>query len=196
MTRMSRQEFRKWAEEQDGRYELVAGEPVAMAPERVVHARLKARIWQAFDREIRERGLACEALPDGVTVEIGEDCDYDPDAIVNCGERLPPDAIAAPSPVIVVEVLSPSSAARDMAAKLADYFSLPSVRHYLILGNERRTIIHHRRGRDGAIETRLVSSGKIDLAPPGIVLDADEIYEGIELSGRDRPRRADRRPGS
>src|SRR5947209_16063980 len=99
MIRMSRQEFRRWAEERgDEKYELVAGEPVAMAPERVIHALLKARIWQVLDREIRQRKLQCQALPDGITVEIGEDYDYEPDAIVNYGDRLPPDAIAAPTP--------------------------------------------------------------------------------------------------
>lgn len=177
MTRMSRQDFRRWAEEQDSeRYELAAGEPVAMAPERVVHARLKARIWRALDRELGQRGLPCEALPDGITVEIGDDYAYDPDAIVNCGDRLPPDAIAASAPVIIVEVLSPSTRARDAGAKLADYFRLPSLRHYLLVSTERPSIIHHRLGDRGDIRTRIVSSGTIDLDPPGIPLDLEEIY--------------------
>jgi Uma2 family endonuclease len=177
MTRMSRREFRKWAEEHPGeRYELVAGEPVAMAPERVVHARVKARIWRALDREIAERKLPCEALPDGITVEIGEDYDYEPDAIVNCGDRLLPDALAAPAPIIIVEVLSPSTRGRDAGAKLADYFSLPSVRHYLLVRTERQSVIHHRRGDDGDIQTRIISSGTIDLDPPGIVVEMTEIY--------------------
>jgi Uma2 family endonuclease len=177
MIRMSRQEFLKWAEEQAGeRYELVAGEPVAMAPERVVHARVKARIWRALDREIRQHGLPCEALPDGITVEIGEDYDYEPDAIVNCGDRLAPDALAAPTPVIIFEVLSPSTRARDAGAKLADYFSLPSVRHYLLVRTERHSVIHHRRADDGTIETRIISAGTIGLDPPGIVVEMTEIY--------------------
>jgi Uma2 family endonuclease len=177
MSRMSRQEFRKWAEDQGGeRYELVAGEPVAMAPERIVHARIKARIWRALDREIRQRNLPCEALPDGITVEIGEDYDYEPDAIVNCGERLSPDALAASTPVVIVEVLSPSTRGRDAGAKLADYFSLASVRHYLLVGTERQSVIHHLRADDGTIQTRIVSTGSIELDPPGIVIELAEIY--------------------
>jgi Uma2 family endonuclease len=174
---MSRQEFRRWAEEHgDERYERVAGEPVAMSPERVIHARVKARVWQALDREIRRQQLPCEALPDGITVEIGEDYDYEPDAIVSCGDRLPPDAIAAPRPIIIVEVLSPSTRAYDAGAKLADYFTLPSVRHYLLVRTEPRTVIHHRRGDDGEIRARVIGAGTIELDPPGIALDLDEIY--------------------
>src|SRR3712207_9097062 len=65
----------------------------------------------------RSAGLGCEAFADGMTVEIGEDYDYEPDAVVNCGDRLHPDVVAAPNPVIVVEVLSPSTQSTDTGAK-------------------------------------------------------------------------------
>ena len=80
--RLTREEFQKWAEGQPRRHERIAGEPVAMAPERAMHARLKARIWRALDRAIQEAGLNCEAFPDGMTVQIDEDTDYEPDAEV------------------------------------------------------------------------------------------------------------------
>lgn len=71
--RMTVEEFLDWAILQPGgRYELMDGEIVAMAPEPVAHARLKAGIWRALDDQIRERGLPCEAYPDGMTVEIDE----------------------------------------------------------------------------------------------------------------------------
>ena len=83
MARLTRQEFRHWAEGQKGRFERIPGEPVAMSPERIQHVRLKSRIWSAPDREIRGHGLDCEALGDGVTVEINDDTDYEPDALVS-----------------------------------------------------------------------------------------------------------------
>jgi Uma2 family endonuclease len=42
------------------------------------------------------------------------------------------DAVAAPNPVIIVEVLSPGTTSTDTGGKLADYFCVPSVAHYLI----------------------------------------------------------------
>ena len=69
-----------------------------MAPERAIHARIKARVWQALDREIREQDNDCEALPDGMTVEVDADTDYEPDAVVNCGPPIPDDATAATNP--------------------------------------------------------------------------------------------------
>jgi Uma2 family endonuclease len=173
--RLSREEFRHWAEGQKGRYERIAGEPVAMSPERIEHARIKGRVWAALDRAVRAASMACEALPDGVTIEVDEDTDYEPDAIVNCGPPAPGDAIAATNPVVVVEVLSPSTQSIDLAAKLADYFRVPSIQHYLIVGVRRREVIHH--SRAGAeIVTRVINIGSIRLDPPGIEIDLAEIY--------------------
>jgi Uma2 family endonuclease len=76
----------------------------------------------------------------------------------------------------VVEVLSPRTATRDTGAKLADYFRLSSLRHYLIVRTDRPTVIHHRRGDGELIETRIVTSGGIGLDPPGITLKLAQIY--------------------
>jgi Uma2 family endonuclease len=82
-------------------------------PERIQHVRVKARVWAALDRAIASAGVDCEALSDGVTIEVDDDTDYEPDAIVNCGPCASPDAIAATNPVIVVEVLSPATQSID-----------------------------------------------------------------------------------
>jgi Uma2 family endonuclease len=110
-----------------------------------------------------------------MTVEIDDDTDYEPDALINCGPPLQDDAIAAPNPIVIVEVLSPSTASVDAGGKLADYFRLASVRHYLIVRPLRREIIHHCRSGD-EILTRIVREGVILLAPPGIGLSLDEVY--------------------
>ncbi len=174
---MSRTEYRRWAEAQPrGRYERVAGEVVAMAPERIAHVRVKARVWQALDQAARAAGLPCEALADGVTVEVRDDTDYEPDVVVNCGELIAGDEVAAPNPVVVVEVLSPSTQSVDTGTKFTDYLTVPSIRHYLIVRADRPTVIHHRRRDDGGIETRLVAEGRIALDPPGIEVAIEDFY--------------------
>ncbi len=88
---------------------------------------------------------------------------------------IPDDATAAPNPIIVVEVLSPSTAALDAGGKLADYFRLPSVQHYLLVRPLRPEIIHHRRTGD-RIETTVIRQGTISLNPPGIEFSLNAIY--------------------
>jgi Uma2 family endonuclease len=174
---LTREEFRHWAQSQKGRYERIGGEPVAMSPERAQHVRVKSRVWAALDRAIRAQGLPCEALADGMSVEIDEDTDYEPDAVVNCGPPVSNDAIAAPNPVIVVEVVPPSTESIDLADKLADYFRVPSIEHYLIFRARRREVIHHHR-RGAEIVTRVINLGTVALDPPGISIDLADIYPG------------------
>ena len=170
--RMTADEFIAWAMEQpEGEhYELVAGEVVAMAPERAVHGRMKGRIYESLAQVIRDGGLPCETFPDGMIVQVDADTLYEPDALVRCGPPLDDNATRILDPIIVVEVVSPTSRKRDSGGKLADYFRLASVRHYLIVMTETRTIIHHERDVAGAIATRIIRDGRIRLDPPGIEL--------------------------
>lgn len=173
--RLSCEEFRHWAEGQPGRYERIGGEPVAMSPERIAHARLKSRLWAALDSAVRAAGIPCEALPDGITIEVDDETDYEPDAILNCGPPAPGDAVAATNPVVVIEVLSPGTQSIDLGDKLADYFRVPSIQHYLVVRARRREVIHHRRA-GAEIVTRVINLGSIELDPPGIAIELADIY--------------------
>ena len=174
--RMTADEFLAWAMEQEGRFELASGEVVAMAPERAAHARAKLATARALQDAVREVGTPCEVFGDGMAVRVDERTVYEPDATVRCGPRLDDDAVEFSDPVIVVEVLSPSTRARDAGAKLADYFRLPSVRHYLLLRTDTRTAIHHSRAEDGTITTTVVAEGVMSLNPPGLTAPLEALF--------------------
>jgi Uma2 family endonuclease len=174
--RMSVDEYLAWAGDQPGRYELLDGAIVAMSPEGAAHAERKAAIHAVLLAAVRARRLPCHVLPDGMTVRINDATAYEPDALVYCGAKLTPTAVEVPHPVIVVEVLSPSTRHIDLSAKLADYFRLASVAHYLIVDPEKPRIIHHARGKGDTILTRIVSEGTISLDPPGIELAMGDVY--------------------
>jgi Uma2 family endonuclease len=159
--------FLLWAEGRDGRWELRDGQPVTMAPERAAHALTKYAAQKALEAGILRAGLPCRMFPDGMSVRITARTAFEPDALVVCPS--PPDlnTMEIPNPVLVVEVLSPSNAADDHGVKLDGYFSVRSVEHYLIIDADRRIMIHHKRGRGGAIETRILRDGVVRLDPPG-----------------------------
>jgi Uma2 family endonuclease len=175
-TAMTREEYRAWAEQQPaGRFERINGVVVAMPPESVGHNHRKFRIAQAMDAAVRSGGLPCEVYTDGITVEVG-DSDYEPDAVLHCGDSLSDDAIAVPDQLVIVEVLSPSTSGIDRAFKLVEYFRLPSLRHYLIVWADMQQIVHHRRGEDGGTQTQIVTGGEIRLDPPGITITVEDVY--------------------
>ena len=174
--RMTADEFLAWAVEQEGRFELASGEVVAMAPERAAHALTKLAVARALGDAVRDAGLPCQVFPDGMALRVDEATVYEPDASLRCGEPLDGDAVEFCDPVIVVEVLSPSTRARDAGAKLADYFRLPSVRHYLLLRTDTRSAIHHARGEDGVITTAIATEGALRLDPPGIAIALGAVF--------------------
>jgi Uma2 family endonuclease len=174
--KMTVEEFLPWAEGKEGRRELHDGVPVRISPERAAHAETKAKAYVALREAIRRKGLPCRVYPDGMTVRIDARAAYEPDASVVCGPRVPGDAIEIGNPIIVVEVLSPSTAAIDHGRKLSGYFSIPSVQHYLILDPERRVVVHHKRGGDEAIETRVLTDSCARLDPLGFEVAVEALF--------------------
>ncbi|WP_331296012.1 Uma2 family endonuclease [Methylobacterium hispanicum] len=175
--RMTVDEFLVWAEGRPGRYELDAGEIVAMSPQRARHADAKFAVQMALKAAIRRGGLPCRMFPDGMTVRIDKDTAYEPDALVYCGARLDGDAVEVPNPVVIVEVLSPRTRSLDSGEKLVGYFRVPSVQHYLVVDAVKRRVLHHRRGIGDLIETHIVAEGALRLDPPGLDLALADLFE-------------------
>ena len=173
---MSFDEFIVWAEGRPGRYELESGEVVTVAPERVRHATVKYAAQSALSSAIKAAGCPCHMLPDGMTVRVAQDAAYEPDALVYCGQELPGDAVEVPAPVLVVEVLSPATAYRDVSGKLAGYFRLESIEHYLIIDPDRRLLVYHARVEGGCMATSIISEGSVTLEPPGLSFDVAYLF--------------------
>ncbi|HVC61133.1 MAG TPA: Uma2 family endonuclease [Acetobacteraceae bacterium] len=174
---MTREEFQAWADQQPSdRFERIDGIVIAMAPERISYIRRKGSACDALRRAIREAGLtSCEVLGDGVTVQV-EDSDFEPDALLHCGPRLPGDETKVSDPLMLVEVLSPDSGTLDRASKLRAYSKLPSVLHYLIVCPEEQRIVRYSRMPNDQVATQVFVSGEIRLDPPGITVTVEEFY--------------------
>ena len=169
---MAAHAFLAWSEAQPkgARHELVAGQVVRLAAERAAHARAKLRIAEQMSAAVCAQHLACEVFGDGMAVLVDEATVYEPDAQLRRGPPLPDAATHVSNPLVVVEVVSPSSAGIDTGTKLADDFRLPSLRHYLIVRATDRVAVQHSRAADGTILTRIVRDEPILLEPPGITL--------------------------
>jgi Uma2 family endonuclease len=174
--KMTVDEYLAWTQDQPGRFELYAGVVYAMTPERAGHAKVKYAVQTALRGAIRRAGIACHMLPDGMTVRVDAHTAHEPDALVYCGEEISDSAVEVSNPVIVVEVLSPSTRHIDASAKLAGYFRVDSVRHYLIVDPDQPLVIHHARSGADTLETRIMHDGRIDLDPPGIDVAVSDFY--------------------
>jgi Uma2 family endonuclease len=171
-------QYLAWARTQSEppRSELINGQIVAMSPERVAHNRAKGKVYLALTRAIATAGVIGEVFTDGLTVPIDQHTAYEPDALVRCGDPLPPDQMKVTDPVIIVEVKSASTAHMDTSAKLIGYFKLPSVCHYLFVDPDAREVTHHERTADGTVAADTLTSGIIRLNPPGLTIEVTDLF--------------------
>jgi Uma2 family endonuclease len=181
---IGRAEYRAWGEQQaSGRFERVNGHVVEKPRRTAGHGRAKVAVWRVLKDALEAAGMECQAYPSGVTVEIGEDTDYEPDALVNVGPPPAPDDFAAPNPVVIVEVLANDSRTAWASRRIPAYFSVPSVQHLVWVHAQRPEVVHYWRGEPfgfpNSLLSRMVTGGTITLEPPRIVIAVDEIYRNI-----------------
>src|SRR5262245_4662453 len=174
--RLTVDEFLAWAVRQtEGKYELVDGVVVMQQAQRWGHSRVKAAVYVALLEAVRVAGVACYVATDGPTVRISKHKAFIPDALVASLPEPALDSLEVANPIIVVEVLSSSTARMDTTVKLDGYFKIASVQHYLIVDPASRTVTHHKRGH-AAVKTRIVSKGTLTLKPPGIAIRPSDLF--------------------
>jgi Uma2 family endonuclease len=132
----------------------------------------------ALREAVKAAGLPCEVFPVGMSVRVGES-DFGPDAMLCCGDSIDDNQMDVPGPLVIVEVLSPSTRHIDPTWKTTAYFRVPSPRHYLVVFTDEAKVVHHRRmdGQD-TLQTRILTSRTIELDPPGISIAIEAIYGG------------------
>lgn len=176
--RMNVDDFLAWAEGRPARYEWYRGEVSEASSETAGHVETKAAVYVGLLNSARAGGVACHVFADGMTVRVDETTAFEPDALVYCGDKVPRSSVEVPHPVVVVEVLSQSTRQVDTTVKLAGYFKVPSVAHYLIIDPNEPMVVHHSRRQGSDILTRVVAEGSIKLDPPGLELTVADIYGG------------------
>lgn len=175
---MSLAEFLAWDDGTETRYELVDGRPLAMVPPIEAHGTIVANLARHIGNRLKP--------PCRVVVEAGiipadrADTWYQPDLVVTCApaER---GARAIPEPRLIVEVLSPSTAAHDRGIKLADYRRLASVEQILLVASEDRHVEVWRRTEDGWKVQDLIGDAAIPLVVDPEPLPLAAVYEGVAL---------------
>ena len=173
---MTLAEFLEWDDGTDRRYELLDGNPVTMAPGLEAHGELAL----ALGAEIRTRlRPPCRVISEaGMVVPGRADTCYVADLAVTCAPREPSRRIVV-EPVLVVEVLSPSTGQIDRWRKVADYRTLPSVQEILVVFSDERRVEVQRRTPDGWRIEDLIGQAGIGLACCSDPISLDAIYRDL-----------------
>jgi Uma2 family endonuclease len=173
---MTLDDFLDWEARQERRYELVDGQPVAMAGGTDQHDAVRGNILATLHGQLT--GAPCRVRLDVRVICPNGKVRY-PDVAVDCGPR-DPNATRLAEPRVVVEVLSPSTQTTDYLRKPRDYGAIPSVDAYLIVHPDSPRVVVLRRTAEGLEpdEDYVNLTDVIELSSIGATLALADIYAG------------------
>lgn len=182
-TKYTTKEYLGLEEKSEYRSEYDDGEIVAMAGGSLNHAQITANINRNFGNKITEK---CTSLSSDVRVQVQNFRKfYYPDILVICGEpqfyEKRNDTIT--NPILIVEVLSDSTEAKDRGEKMLAYRSLESLQEYVLVSQDKAIVEQYIKNADGnwlhKATIGLNSSVKFEAIE--VELTLDEIYQRVKL---------------
>ena len=169
------------AEHTEQRYEYVRGRIVQqMTGGTRDHGQVARRITRMIEDQVDSARHT--VIPER-GVETSETIRY-PDVVVEPADE-PGKSLSTMRPALIVEVLSPSTAATDLDVKPAEYLSLDTLDAYVIASQVEAAMLVYERGADGrlATEPREISGSNAELKISGrsftLTLRFADIYKGI-----------------
>lgn len=170
------EEFLAFDDGTDTSYQLFEGRIVAMNPPLRGHGTLVARLTGIVSNQLMP---PCEVIAEAGVIPVNRRHSwYKAGLIVTCTPGNYKDQFIA-EPVLVVEVLSPTTSATDFNRKLPDYQQIPSMRDILLMSSMERLIRHWRRDPDGWVEHGHRRSAAVRLSGLPVTLHMRELYDGI-----------------
>ena len=183
-------EFLEWEERQPTKYEFDGFRPVAMVGVTVEHSAVQMNLLAGLTNHLR--GKPCRPHGSDVKIRVADRIRY-PDALVVC-TPMPRGTTVITEPVVVFEILSPSSEHTDLLLKNEEYRATLSIQHYVVLEQTNAgALVFSRRGEEWISEVVSGANAVLRLPAIGIAFALAEIYQGVPLlpeqdeDERDRP---------
>ncbi len=172
---MSLEEFLAWEEQQELRWEYDGSQAVAMVGGTQAHAIIQGNVIAALN--IRLRATPCRAVGSDLKVQTSRAVRY-PDAFVFCNPG-PGSTTVISDPVVIFEIISPSTGSVDRITKNREYAGIPSVRRYVMLEQEEVAATMFERNGDDWIGRILGADAMLHMPEIGIEVPLAEFYDGV-----------------
>lgn len=187
--KMTMEEYLEFDKNAEGRHEYFDGEVFAMAGGSPEHTRIGGNVFGTLREKLR--GTHCASFTSDLRLKVPAALPYRyPDVSVVCGEPQYEELQGVKwllNPVLLVEVLSSSTAEYDLGEKFTEYKSIPSFREYLVVSQTRPFVIRYIRHPNGfwvrhdmeGIESEVL------LESLNVTLRLSEIYERMNFDRKD-----------
>lgn len=181
---MSGEEYLAWEAEQEGKHEFLAGEIFAMVGASDRHVTIAGNLYAAIRDHLRS-GLCRVYISDMKLRVNAVDAWFYPDVMVTCDPVDHQRDMDKTAPVLIIEVLSPSTEAFDRGGKFAAYRTIPSLNEYLLIDPDSGRLELYRRNTDNqwVLHTPLGDT-PLDLCSIELVLSRAIVFEDADPDQR------------
>ena len=165
------------------KWELIDGEAILNAAPSDPHQLIISNLIIALGVQARQQASSWTVIP-GIGVRVSDISRPEPDVMIvpKTRVRLGSTNRDTRDAVVLFEILSPSTASRDLKWKRAAYTSLPALTHYVVIAQEAVDVVVFARDR-GFAEQRFSAIGDVIEFPAlGASLPLSEIYRDIDFS--------------
>lgn len=171
------------------RREYVDGRLFAMTGSTMKHNILSGNLFALLHSRLK--GGPCKVFIEALKVRVeATNSFYYPDVMVACS-AYSDKAVFTNKPVLLVEVLSPSTSKIDRREKLIAYKQIPSLKEYLIVHQRKRCVEIYRRDESGDWSICLLATGKTFeiCSVPGDPMEVsmDDLYADEDGEGASTP---------
>ena len=187
LRRMTADDFLVWDSTQTIKHEFVAGEIFAMAGSQEAHGTLSGNLYMALRQHLA--GSPCRTFINDMKLRVeAADAYFYPDVLVTCSAADTTDRLIKREALLVVEVLSPSTAAYDRGDKFAYYRQLGSLQEYLLVDPEQRRCDLYRKNAEGlwVLHPTEPEAG-VSLASVGLDISAATLWAEVPQVERTPP---------
>jgi Uma2 family endonuclease len=183
-------EFLAWEPPGGQIWQLVDGEPQAMAPASRTHGAIQSVLSSLIDRHLMDRGSSCSVITaPGVIPHVQSDSNMRVPALAVTCASYETEETALTDPVLVVEILSPSNQAETWANVWA-YTTIPSTHEILIVKTASIGAELLRRNSDGSWpkQPMRIEAGDLTLETIGLKVPLTALYRTTRLARSPSPR--------
>ena len=176
---MSAADYLAWEADQKERHEFVGGETFAMAAAEDRHVTVTGNVYMALRQHLT--GTPCRTFATDMRLSVAALNNYFyPDVMVTCSAADMASPMAKSEPQLIVEVLSPSTAACDRGLKFSCYRNLPSLQEYVLIDLDTRAVDCYPLGADGLwVLHPFAASQTVTLASVALDLTAAQLFAEI-----------------
>lgn len=171
----------------DLRHEFIAGQVYAMAGASERHNQIASAFHYTLYGQLMER--PCQVFQSDMRVQAAADVFFYPDLVVVCGQAQYKDETRDTllNPVVIIEVLSPSTEDYDRGRKFTFYRRITTLQDYVLVSQKLLQVEHY--SRQGADTWMLTDFSQpedtLHLPAAGCTLSLADIYRGVRFEEED-----------